>query len=431
MASAVELPEQRSDRLIVVSADGHAGPPVAAFGAFVDPKYRDLFEDYSRMVESFDAAFAEIYQELVGSDLDARTALRVERETTAGLYQPEDRLRDLDSDGVAAEVIFPQGSVPFHKYPPQFSTPHDVEFPASNEVLVAGCRAYNRWLADLCAAAPGRHLGVAVVPIRDVSAAVAEVEWAHEAGLRGVSLPSVSMGEHPDFPYYNDPVYEPFWAACAERGMPLHCHGTSPGHYGNGPDAIALIFAECDFYARRPLWFLIFSGVFDRHPSLQLVFTEQRAGWVTSTLEFLDSIYPMPGGGLVDVASALKLSRRPSEFFASNCWIGASFMSRSEVAARPGIGVDRIMWGRDYPHPEGTWPLTAQSLRMTFGDVPEAELRPMLGENAIRCYGLERAPLESIAARIGPRAADVLQPLDEIPSGGDLTWAFRSTSGFS
>ena len=171
----------------------------------------------------------------------------------------------------------------------------------------AGVRAYNRWLAEFCAANTGRHLGIAVVPIDDVAAAVQEVEWARDAGLRSVSLPPISDA----YPHYNDACYEPFWEACAVLNMPLQAHGASTVWYGTGPDHYALTLAECDFFTRRSLWFLIFSGVFDRHPDLNLVFTEQRAGWVVQTLADMDSIYEFQPSGLQQI-----LAQRPSWYFA-------------------------------------------------------------------------------------------------------------------
>ena len=123
-------------------------------------------------------------------------------------------------------------------------------------------------MADLSAAHPGRHAGIAVVPIRDVQAAVVEVHWARDAGLAGgISLPPISLSG--DYPMYNDPVYEPLWAACEATGMPLNIHGGGDTpFYGGGPESIALILAESDFWSRRALPFLIFGGVFDRYPDL-------------------------------------------------------------------------------------------------------------------------------------------------------------------
>ncbi len=87
---------------------------------------------------------------------------------------------------------------------------------------------------------------------------------------------------------------------------------------------------------------------------------------------------------------------------------GASFIHKAEVEMRHEIGVETITFGRDYPHPEGTWPHTRQWLQDAFRGVPEDELRLMLGENAIRFFGLDRARLREYAERIGLRVSDVL-----------------------
>ena len=254
-------PGNGSSRLLVVSADCHAGPPVQMYRPFVDPAHREAFDDYASQVQIF---IDRILEERLAKnndlvDADPRARMETERDRVMGQWDAHERLRDLNADGVAAEVVYPQGSVPFHKYPPLSTRDNDVIYPAAIDVQAAGCRAYNRWLASMCEVEPERHVGIAVVPIRDVTRAVAEVEWARQAGLRGISLPPVPIGDDPGFPMYNDAVYEPFWSACEALRMPLHAHGISPISYGGGPENSALVFAEADFFARRSLWFLIFS----------------------------------------------------------------------------------------------------------------------------------------------------------------------------
>ena len=82
-------------------------------------------------------------------------------------------------------------------------------------------------------------------------------------------------------------------------------------------------------------------------------------------------------------------------------------MHKAEVEMRHELGVETILFGRDYPHPEGTWPNTREWLRDAFGDVPADELRLMLGENAIRFWNLDRPRLGEIAWRIGPTIDDI------------------------
>jgi predicted TIM-barrel fold metal-dependent hydrolase len=413
--------------LLVVSADGHAGPPLAGYRPYVESRLVERFDEYVAMVDAYDA---ELFEALARrrahsgtKDTHPFTAMADERNRYAGLWDPDVRVRDMDADGISADVLFPQGAIPFAPYP-ALADPRRprIDFATDPELLNAGPRIYNRWLADLCAANPGRHAGIAVVPIRDVTASVAEVEWARAAELRGgISLPPIST----DYPMYNDPVYEPLWAACAASGATVNIHGGGGNpSYGTGPDSIALILAESDFWSRRSLAFLVFAGVFDRHPRLQVAVTETRAGWVPAYLDTLDSIFYSQVTTLRDV-----LARTPSEYFATSCYVGASFMSKREAEMRHDTGVDRIMWGVDYPHIEGAWPYTRESLRMTFADVPIEELRLMLGENAARCYSLDTGALQGVAARVGPTAAELSVPLDEIPSR--YNWAFREIGDFS
>jgi predicted TIM-barrel fold metal-dependent hydrolase len=407
----------QSTRLMVVSADGHAGPLPPGYRPFVEAKHLERFDEYLAMVEAYDAELAETLAATDGEDRHPFTTMSEERNRLSGLWDPDVRIRDLDAEGIAGEVVFPQGTIPFARYP-ALSDPRRprISFEADAELRNAGPRIYNRWLVELCTANPGRHAGIAVVPIRDVDAAVAEVRWAREAGLvGGISLPPISD----DYPMYNDAVYEPFWAACQEYDMPLNIHGggDSP-FYGSGPESIALILAESDFWSRRALAFLIFGGVFDRYPRLKVAITETRAGWVPSYCAMLDSIFHSHTTTMRHV-----LARSPSEYFASNCYVGASFMSKQEADLRYQTGVDRIMWGADYPHIEGTWPWSRPSLRQTFAGVPADELKLMIGENAARCYGLDIDGLRKVADRIGPTAAELAVPLDEIPS--PYNWAFR------
>ena len=103
-----------------------------------------------------------------------------------------------------------------------------------------------------------------------------------------------------------------------------------------------------------------------------------------------------------------ELSLKPSEYFARQCWAGASFMTRLECEMREGIGVDRLMFGTDYPHVEGTWPNTAARLRHTFGGLPEAEVAAMLGGNAAEAYGFDLEKLAPVAGQVGPEVSKLL-----------------------
>ena len=99
------------------------------------------------------------------------------------------------------------------------------------------------------------------------------------------------------------------------------------------------------------------------------------------------------------------LSMKPSAYFRRNVFLGASCMPRREAELRHAIGVPNIMWGTDYPHPEGSWPFTREQMLRTFRGLPHDEVAAMLGGNAARVYGFDVEKLLPLAARIGPDKA--------------------------
>jgi predicted TIM-barrel fold metal-dependent hydrolase len=240
---------------------------------------------------------------------------------------------------------------------------------------------------------------VALIDVEDLTATVKEIRAAKELGLRGVLLPT-STGAHP---FYHHPRYEPLWAVCEELGMPLHSHSGWSPDYGDVPSATAMFITEVDMWAQRPFAALMWSGAFERHPSLKYVLTETGVGWVVEKLRVLEFKADNP----IFKHFTRNLSLSASGYFARHCYLGASFMPRHEGRFRHQIGVDRLMWGSDYPHLEGTWPDTLKALRETFADYPEGEIRAILGGNAAAVYGFDTRALQKIADEIGPGVAAI------------------------
>jgi predicted TIM-barrel fold metal-dependent hydrolase len=353
---------------------------------------------------------------------------------TAGHYDSQARLADYDYDGVAAGVIF-FGSENFQPIP--FMRMDRSASGEDRELEGAGYEIYNRWLVDFVSQAPDRHVGLMYLPLWDIDRSIAELEWAHEAGLRGINFPAMRDGELPE---YNKQVWERFWSVCEERALPLATHlGGGSGADYTGPEASALRQMETGgWMARRAIWWLIFGGVFERHPGLKLVITETPGNWFRSTGEELDSIYHGTGPERAEQLAG-QMNRSPSEYMATNVFFGASFPSKFEVEQAILNGLEtQLMWGSDYPHIEGTFvypngsdmpSVTRAAVRNTFCGVPVDRTRRMVGENAIEVYNLDRAALQSIACEIGaPTPEEVNNPIDAVPEGASLL-AFRSGSG--
>jgi predicted TIM-barrel fold metal-dependent hydrolase len=165
--------------------------------------------------------------------------------------------------------------------------------------------------------------------------------------------------------------------------------------------------------------------VFERYPGLKLVLTEQGARWIPDTLTELDSLFDCQLG-MVDRGL---MPRRPSEYWHSNCYVVASFPAPYEIALRHDVGLDKILWGSDYPHYEGTWPRTLKTLRHAFEGVPREETARIVGGNALSVFDLDPVQMHEIASRIGPSWAEIAVPLDEIPEHRGL--AFRTTGQYS
>jgi predicted TIM-barrel fold metal-dependent hydrolase len=158
---------------------------------------------------------------------------------------------------------------------------------------------------------------------------------------------------------------------------------------------------EAVWVVARPLTFLIWGGVFERFPKLRVVVTEGTASWVPHYLEHWDERYE--GWHVTAKLGDYKshLSMKPSDYYRRNVRTG-SFLARREIDRRAQIGVGTMMWGSDYPHPEGTWPHTREAMRETFRGLPEDEIAAMLGGNAAEFYRFDTGKLAPIVARIGP-----------------------------
>jgi predicted TIM-barrel fold metal-dependent hydrolase len=424
------MPSDIDAPLVIVSADCHVGPRlVEDLRPYCPPELRERFDAYASDADRSRGR----YVDQQGDDSGPLSPWR--NRWTAGHHDPASRRRDLDFEGIAAEVIF-HGSQNDQPIPFQTSM---LGPPADPDLAAAGLRMYNRWLAALPAAAPHRHVGLAHLPMWDVDAAVAELRWAAGAGLRGVNFPAPRPWLRP----YNDRAWDPFWAAAEELRMPLTTHaGAGDPSLYTGPELVALMSIESGgWFSRRAAHILIFAGVFERHPELQLVLTEQPGDWWPYLCNELDSVHM---ANTHDAALMAQVPRRPSEYLHRNVFVGASFLSRAEVdSARLHGYTDRLMWGADYPHMEGTFQYpgtpelaghpsyTRLSLRFALAGTDERTVRAVLGETAAAVYGLDLAALRGIARAIdAPTFAELSEPLDAVPVGAS-SFAFRTFGPWS
>ena len=189
--------------------------------------------------------------------------------------------------------------------------------------------------------------------------------------------------------------------------------------YGKYPVANLLFVMEALFYSQRPFVQLILSGIFERFPSLKFVMTEQGCAWIPPMLKHMDAtikrIRKTGRTGELAYTDEHKLPQLASDYFAQNCHVGVSQPGPADVDAMRELGLDRLMWGSDYPHNEGTGPYTREHLRQLFCEWSPDELARVLGGNAADLYDFDLATLEPLAAEFGPTRGEIAQPLTELP----------------
>ena len=420
------------DKVIIVSADGHAVMPSDQWTRYLDAPFHDELPELRRESEVMSSTMALLNDMTLSESLydvfDKEGLYRSGQ--WRGLFDPEVRLQELDRDGVAAEFIF-HGDFRFPEmgFSPMNAV-HTLDF------VDAGVRAYDRWAADTFGPLHDRFLLVAPTGTnRDLDATVRELHWVADQGFVGGFVPGFTHFD--GVPALYDPYWEPVWQAHDDRDLALVVHGGYGFGQGYVFDAIEKAHAKAasqgggtmelimalteglfndsffrDLGCRRAMWQLFMSGVFDRHPTLRLFMTEVRADWIPPALHHLDALFD-------EHRADLPAKRKPSEYWEENCMAGLSFMHTAEVEMRDEIGVHKILFGRDYPHTEGTWPNTGDYLRRLFQGVPERDIRMILGENAIEFLGLDRAKLTAIAERLGPS-------IEEITGGPEIDPALLS-----
>ena len=301
----------------------------------------------------------EAPENLVGKDV-------FEHVRTGG-YVPEDHVKDLDTDGIEADVLYP-------------STGLLLYATQDGELFSAICRTYSDWLAEFCKPFPKRLKGIAMLNIDDVHEGVRELERCAKMGLVGAMIP-VYLGWGI---YYEEPQYEPLWAAAQDLDVPLSLHlSTNRQEWGSPRGKRAAVQTNRDFYVRESLADMILGGVFEKYPKLRVGAIEQGLSWVPHFLERIDYDYTQRAYN--PAWHRYKEDMLPSDYFHRNVFL--SFQEDGVgIRLRDIIGVDNMQWGSDYPHPESTFPRSREILEEILVDCTEEEKAKITGGNAAALY---------------------------------------------
>ena len=231
-------------RIGIISVDGHVKASHAQYRDYIAKKHLEVYDEQVKEAE----------------EAGLRDAGNLHMEFDPAVqWDSHLRTKNLESKGVVAEVLFPNGR-PF-----QVNRLDDFARMENFELAEEGRRAYNRWLVDFCSQTPERRRGQMQISLENVDQAVADVHWAKEHGLGGIGLPAPPTGT-----YFFDPQFDPIWAAAQEVDLVISQHGGAglPGYSPPGFASILTIMTENAFYSSRSLWQLIAGGVFDRFPNL-------------------------------------------------------------------------------------------------------------------------------------------------------------------
>jgi predicted TIM-barrel fold metal-dependent hydrolase len=388
-----------NDPYIVITADTHAGASIDTYRDYLEPQYRADFDAWR-------GSYRNPAKSHVGSKKNKN-------------WDSEERFADLLRDGVVGEVIFPNTVPPFYDAAFHISPPPS---PEQYALQLAGMRAHNRWLAEFCAEAPVRRAGIGLIHLNNVDDAIEDVQWIAQHNLRGgVLLPLPSPSEVHLRPL-NHPDYDRLWAAIQDADLVINQHsGQGSPTYDGGQGSKALWAMEMSFFIQRGYTHLIMGGVFERFPKLRYILTESGSAWAPKLMQQMDGMYMAWKAGYIgeiDTSKDPALKEPPSFYARRNCWYGASFPSVADIAGREAVGVDRVLWGNDYPHSEGCYPYSRENMRFAFSALEEKEVRMMLGENAAKLYNFDLAALKPLAAQANIRPSDVAVPLpvEDIPA---------------
>ena len=285
-------------------------------------------------------------------------------------------LADMDADGVEAAVVYPAHAI--------------FTYVTEDRPLGVACmRSYNDWVLDeFQAADPARLVGLAMLPVDDgMPTCLEEFERVAGKGARGCFLPGF-----PVKPYHHE-YYEPLWKAAAEAGLPLTIHRTFGGRPQENdwdelmaqkvtPAGIAYRF----FSSVRPLTYMIFSGIFQRHPGLKFVAGEVNFGWVPFWLQTMDGEYE-----LQQAWSEMEIDAPPSSFVGKNVFTTGldDHVGYALIKAGSPRLADMTMFSNDYPHSVTLWPESRRHIAELTDGMDARDKRKVLAGNAARVYGFE------------------------------------------
>jgi len=360
-----------------ISADSHITEPPNCYIDFIDPAWREKAPKIVSDEKIGDMFVIEGLKSKIPMGLVA-AAGKDPKDLRMGGARFEDlhrsgwdathRIADQERDGVSAEILYPTVGMMLCNHP-------DLDYKK------ACFDAYNRWLQSYCSTAPQRLLGQAQTAMRTPEEGIADIRRAKEMGFVGVMMPG-----NPGLEDYDSPIYDKFYEAAIELGMPLSFHiltsqsDSLKNYRGPKINAFQAIIRGC----QDIIGTFIYGGVFERHPRLKLVCVEADAGWAPHFMYRMDHAYKRHRYWL----KCAEMQRLPSEYFRENVYL--TFQDDwTAFAAVNQCNPRRLMWANDFPHSDSTWPWSQEMLAEHTKNLTDEQKRWILHDNVKELYQLQ------------------------------------------
>ena len=362
----------------VISADSHMMEPADLWTSRLDAKYKDHAPRVVKNTEHSGYIFVApgIHPFLVasgfarglsGEELKEHMGKGYEAARASG-WDPAERIKDQDVDGVQAEVIY--------------TTLGMALFQLADADLQRACfRVYNDWVAEFASYNPKRLYPIGLISLEDIQYGAKELERCAKMGMKGAMI----WGSPPtDKPFFSR-EYDPFWQAASELRMPVSLHVLSGKAKESqiSRDYITATSVIAHHEVQRSLAVLIFGGVLERFPRLQIVSAENDVGWLPYYIYRMDHLYEKFGA-----MDREPIPRKPSEYVHRQVW--ATFQNDPLGAANlKFFGEDQYMWASDFPHSDSTWPNSLKVIGENFAGVAPEVAHKIVYQNAAKLYGID------------------------------------------
>jgi uncharacterized protein len=361
----------------ILSADSHVLEPPDLWTTRMETKFRD---QAPHVVKDFDGRKGDFFvcpplRPFNPFSLGCAGIPPAEQEEKAALgyaacrpgsWDPVERLKDMDADGLQAEIFYCGYGMSMFGHP-------DDAFQRDAH------RAYNDWAADYASYAPRRLFPIGNISMTDPEEDLKEVERVMKMGFRGIFISNDPAPER----RYDNPMWEKFWTAIEEYDLPVNIHiltgQSTAGQVGQNPliDGVLLMVRSY-----RTISEMATGGVLDKHPNLKVISVENDIGWLPGFLKRMDW-YSYRFGPRYP-----QMSKSGGDYWRQQIY--STFQDDEPgMRCRDMLGVTQLMWGSDYPHFDSTFPNSQEAIERNFAGVPEDERELILGGNMRRVYNLD------------------------------------------